>query len=201
MNPLDEKLTSPRCHSYVHHVPCTTLSKPTRWISRSILSDNPRLLFRDPISPLLFLWSYVQLTVKVVYNITKSKLDGFAISIVASSEPPHLGVDVLNFFHIFYQGFYTIDTCSLDVWFFLRFSKFQLLKYFREWIAFKRSKCGIVSFASIIYSIKIYCIPVPRHKIICQIIILICESNIEDRTEITNLILLRDFISSLYSSG
>ena len=128
MNPLDEKLTSPRRHSYVHHVPCTTLSKPTRWISRSIgLPDNPRLLFRDPISPLLLLWSYVQLTVKVVYNITKSKPDGSAISIVASSEPPHLGVDVLSFSDIFYQGFYTIDTYSLDVRFFLRLSKLELL--------------------------------------------------------------------------
>lgn len=108
MNPLDEKLTSPRRHSYVHQVSCTTLSKPTRWISRSIgLPDNPRLLFRDPISLLLFLWSYVQLTVQVVCNITKSKLDGLAICIVASSELP-TSSGCLKFLRYFYQTFYTI---------------------------------------------------------------------------------------------
>ncbi|KOX78618.1 hypothetical protein WN51_07479 [Melipona quadrifasciata] len=35
----------------------------------------------------------------------RSKPDGSAISIVASSEPPHLGVDVLNFSDIFTKDF------------------------------------------------------------------------------------------------
>lgn len=92
MNPLDEKLgrpTSPRflCtrHVYILHDYVYPSLRVGAYLGAIALPDNPRLLFHDPISPLLFLWSYVQLTVQVVYNITKSKLK--TICIVPNYQP------------------------------------------------------------------------------------------------------------------